>query len=340
MRRCARNRLVRSEPLRIRRWPGLPGPFDPLPSFAGGIATIATHRVGASSPRMVGMSLLAMAIGLSPPETVPEPGSDPTDRCEGSQTDIECAAMQLENPLSNVTAAIIENNTNYIIGPNDRAQNTMLLQPIVPLIPDSPVNLIILGRIPLVWSPDITRDTGTTFGLADITLSLFAGSRVGRIFFWGVGPALRFPTGTNERLGPIQDSDQFSLGPTASLVVTPGSFVIGFIANNLWSVVGDDDADSVHAFFLQPFFNYNLPSGWYLVTAPTIVSDWTAPDGEEWVVPVGAGFGRVRLLPKVGGGLNFQVQAFWNALHPSIGPQWQLRFQVAFFLPRLDAHSG
>jgi hypothetical protein len=48
------------------------------------------------------------------------------------------------------------------------------------------------------------------------------------------------------------------------------------LINNLWSFAGDEDRPNVNAMRLQPFFNYNLPEGWYLTTSPIITANWEA----------------------------------------------------------------
>jgi hypothetical protein len=52
--------------------------------------------------------------------------------------------------------------------------------------------------------------------------------------------------------------------------------------------------------------------------------------GQQWVVPVGAGVGRViKLFDKLP--INLQLGAYYNAVHPSqTGPSWQLRSQLTF----------
>jgi len=49
--------------------------------------------------------------------------------------------------------------------------------------------------------------------------------------------------------------------------------VTGVLINNLWSFAGNEDRPNVNAMTLQPFFNYNLPEGWYLTTSPLITAN-------------------------------------------------------------------
>jgi hypothetical protein len=40
---------------------------------------------------------------------------------------------------------------------------------------------------------------------------------------------------------------------------------------------------------IQPFVNYNLPGGWFLVPAPIVTANWEADSDHRWVVPLGGG---------------------------------------------------
>jgi hypothetical protein len=86
---------------------------------------------------------------------------------------------------------------------------------------------------------------------------------------------------------------------------------------------------------LQYFINYNLPNGWYLTSQPVITADWLAPDHDKWVVPFGGGAGRVFKVGKQP--INVQIQAFYNAVRPTVGPLtgpvWSLRFQLSLLFP-------
>jgi hypothetical protein len=79
------------------------------------------------------------------------------------------------------------------------------------------------------------------------------------------------------------------LGPTAVGLTTPGHWVIGALASNVRSVVGDDDAQDVNAFTFQYFVNYNMDDGWYVSTLPIITANWEADSDDRWTVPFGAG---------------------------------------------------
>ena len=106
----------------------------------------------------------------------------------------------------------------------------------------------------------------------------------------------------------------------------------GFLINNLWSFAGDEDRSNLNAMTLQPFFNYNLPKGWYLTTSPRHHRQLGGSKDNRWTVPIGGGIGRIF---KIGDQpVNAQLTAYYNVVTPDdIGANWQLRAQWTFLFP-------
>jgi hypothetical protein len=146
---------------------------------------------------------------------------------------------------------------------------------------------------------------------------------------WSVGPAIQFPTGTNE----VLSSRKWAAGPAGVALTMQGTWVIGVLAQNIWSFAGNNDRADVSQFLTQYFINYNLPDGWYLTSSPIITANWEAVGkGNKWTVPVGGGFGKVFRLGKLP--FNANLSAFSNVIRPDFGPDWTLRFQIALLFPR------
>lgn len=96
------------------------------------------------------------------------------------------------------------------------------------------------------------------------------------------------PTNTDSSLG----SDTWSAGPSVLLLTTPGSWVVGGFAQNIWDVASDKGEPNINKFTSQIFVNYNLQDGWYLTSAPVFTADWEADSNEQWTVPMGGGAAR------------------------------------------------
>jgi hypothetical protein len=115
-------------------------------------------------------------------------------------------------------------------------------------------------------------------------------------------------------------------------VYSKGPWVAGALLNNVWSFAGDSDRGAVSAFLMQPFINYNLPNGWYLVTSPIVTANWRAASGNQWILPVGGGVGRVF---RVGSQpINASLQAYANVVKPDNLGDVTIRAQIQFLFPK------
>ncbi len=120
-------------------------------------------------------------------------------------------AKKTQNPLADLISVPFQNNLNFGLGPHNRAQNVLNIQPIVPFHLTKDLNLITRTIVPIIRQPDLTKNSGNnTFGLGDINTSLFfSPSKPGKVI-WGLGPILQFPTATDEVLG----TRKWGAGPT------------------------------------------------------------------------------------------------------------------------------
>ncbi len=237
-------------------------------------------------------------------------------------------AQQTQNPVADLISVPFQNNTNFGLGPNDRTQNVLNIQPVVPFSVSSGWNLITRTIAPVVVQPDLASTSGSTTGLADIVFTAFLSpARPGKVI-WGVGPAISLPVGKDGL-----SSGKWSLGPSVVALTMFGPWVVGAIANNIWSVAGDEARADVNSMLLQYFINYNLPGGWYVVSAPIITANWEADSGNKWVVPFGGGAGKIFRIGKQP--MNASVQAYYNVVTPDdFGADWQLRVTLQLLFPK------
>jgi len=134
---------------------------------------------------------------------------------------------------------------------------------------------------------------------------------------------------TDDLLG----TGKWSIGPSVVVLTMPTPLVFGILVRQLWSFAGDSDRAHVSQFLAQVFVNYNLPKGWYLTSSPVITANWEPDSDNTWTIPLGGGVGRLFRLGKLP--IKAQVQAFYNFERPEFGPDWSLRFQWTFLLPKL-----
>jgi hypothetical protein len=232
----------------------------------------------------------------------------------------------------------------FNIGPGDRTQNVVNIQPVIPFSVSENWNLITRWITPIVYQPlpvpqppgSPNQQTGV-YGLGDLNPSFFLSPKKSKVI-WGIGPTLVLPTATNTTyLG----QGKFSLGPSVVVLVQPKPWTIGFLTNNVWSVAGQANFNSpgqvnkppVNQFLFQWFVNYNLQKGWYIKVAPIITSNWRATGGNQWTVPMGGGVGRIMKLGFQP--VNISAEFYGNAKYPTGASPWTLRLQFVLLFPKL-----
>ena len=254
-------------------------------------------------------------------------------RAQNQSVEDQTAELQrkTQNPVSDLISLPFQNNTNFDFGPDNEEQNILNIQPVMPFRLNEDWNLISRTIIPLIQMPELIPGKGDQFGLGDTVQSLFLSPAKAGKLIWGIGPVFQLPTSTNDVLG----QDKWCAGPTGVILAMKGPTVFGVLANNVWSFASADNTDKpqVNQMFLQPFFNYNFRKGWYLTSAPIITANWKADHGEQWVVPVGGGGGKIFKIGKQA--MNAQAQVFRYVESPSIGPdEWALRVQFQLLFPK------
>lgn len=238
-------------------------------------------------------------------------------------------AKKAQNPIASMISVPVQNNTNFGIGSFDRTQNVLNIQPVIPASLGG-WNLINRFIAPVIYQPDYTTESDGKFGLGDIVYQgFFTPVSEGKVT-WGIGPVVVLPTATNASLG----SGKWSAGPAAIVVAFLGKWVVGGVAYNSWSFAGKNDRADVNSGMLQYFVNYNLKKAWYITSAPSITVNWEASENNKWIVPFGAGAGKIFAIGNQK--LNGQISAYWNAVKPELmdGPDWTLRAQLVFLFPK------
>jgi hypothetical protein len=246
------------------------------------------------------------------------------------QSDLAKAA---QNPIANLISLPLQNNTNFNVGPQERTQNTLNVQPVWPFSIGEDWNVITRTILPVKYVSsgesigDATIpspiDDGHIFGLGDTTFTAFFSPKDSGKLTWGVGPVILVPTSTDDALGP----GEWGGGLSAVFLGMPGNWVIGSLFSNVW-------ASDVNLFTWQYFINYNIPdsNGLYLTSAPIMTANWEADSENRWTIPVGGGVGKIFTIGKQP--VNGQVSAYYNVEKPKFGADWQLRLQLQFLFPK------
>ena len=218
----------------------------------------------------------------------------------------------------------------------DNGDGTILnINPVVPVTVGD-WNLVNRALIPLAnvdgpivgpGNPSPEAGDGAS-GLGDINYSLYFSPVKYDKVIWGVGPSINMPTASDDQLG----SGKWSAGLTGVALTVPDWGSMGILGRQLWSFAGDSDRNSVNQTLIEPFLNYNLDGGWFLMTDLVMTANWEATSSNRWTVPLGGGVGRVF---KVGNQpINSRLEAYYNAVRPDGAPDWQISFTWQFLFPK------
>lgn len=235
-----------------------------------------------------------------------------------AQSDAE-VLQKSQNPVSNLISVPFEYDSGY--GNNVRNVSAWV-KPVIPMVLNDKWNLIARA---LINYQGLNIDNSTFKSFGNSTVTLFLSPRKPASFMWGAGPAVQVPMANTSAIG----SNALGLGPEAVGVYMKGPWLVGLLANNIWSVGGG--TSRINQALFQPFINYNLPQSWFISTAPQITADWTAKAGSQWTVPMGIGFGKMVKMGKQP--VVLSVFGYKNIKRPDTAFDYQLQFVMKFLFP-------
>lgn len=240
----------------------------------------------------------------------------------------EALAKASQNPLASMISLPFQNNTNFNVGPDNQTQNVLLVQPVIPFSLNEDWNLIQRTIIPVTTQPDFITGDGTNTGIGNTqVVAYFSPKEPFHGVTWGVSPVLMLPASNTD-----YGSKEWGYGLSAVALTMPGKWVIGGLVTQLWAPSGDNSAQ-INSTAMQYFINYNFSDGWYASTAPTMTYNSRAAAGDRWLVPVGAGGGKVFHWGKQA--MNFSLRAYKNVVKPTgNSSDWTLQTQLTFMFPK------
>ncbi|MGB6689934.1 MAG: neuromedin U, partial [Terracidiphilus sp.] len=226
-----------------------------------------------------------------------------------------------ENPVAAAISLPLQNNTFYGVGPYRRAENELLIEPVVPIRLSENWMLISRTIVPVVVVPRLTANAGVDYGLSNIQPQFYLSPVHTGKFVWGVGPQLWLPTATDDKLG----INKWGGGPAVVGLIRSGHLLAGTLIGNEFAGVNHVHENQMT---INWFAFYNMKRGWYVLTTPIVTADWTAERDKRWTVPVGGGAGRIF---KIGHQpLNARAEFFNDVRTTAGGTDWQMQTQLQF----------
>ena len=260
------------------------------------------------------------------------PGTElATEETPAAAESTDALRKAAQNPIASLISVPVQNNSNFNTEPDNRTQDVLNIQPVIPVRLSTNWNLITRIITPIIYQPTVSQPINQgASGFGDLNPSFFLSPAKASKIIWGVGTAVVLPTATNPFLG----QGKWSMGPSVVVLAQPGKWTLGALVNNVWSFAGQSSRPDVNQMLFQYFINYNLNKGWYITWQPTLTANWEASNGGRWVVPVGGGVGRIMRLGFQP--VNLTAQFYANAVHPPGASPWGLRLQIAFLFPKLS----
>jgi hypothetical protein len=234
-------------------------------------------------------------------------------------------AKAAQNPVANMVSLPLQYNFTTAGGLDSSTALVLNVQPVLPLPIGERWLIVSRTVVPFLSLP--LPNGQQAGGIGDIQEQAYLTKAKPGKLTWALGPVFSFPTATNE----IARSGQWGMGPGAVVLVMPGPWVIGVLANNIWRIGGAAHGDVLNTFTVQPFINFNLPHAWAISTAPLITSNWSATSDDRWTVPIGLGVSKVTHI--VEQPLNLGLQYYHDVSHPHRAGSEELRLFVAALWP-------
>lgn len=200
------------------------------------------------------------------------------------------------------------------------------IQPVIPIKLSEDWNLIVRTILPVAAWQSPAPGIGDHSGLSDTTQSFFFSPSVSNGgVTWGIGPALLYPTATDDSLG----NKRFGAGPTFVILKQDSGWTYGVLANHIWSFASVGSGGSnVNSTFLQPFVNYTFPNSFGITLNAQATYNWIT---DQWSAPVSLLFSRIF---KFGAQpVSFQIGPKYYVSTVTNGPRWGGVFNVTFLFP-------
>jgi len=156
----------------------------------------------------------------------------------------------------------------------------------------------------------------------DLFVNIGYGGTSERGYIGMVGLAVVAPTSSDTESA----RRQWAVGPEIVLGRTMNNGQFGVRVKHLKNLESDFPWETNET-SAKIFLARSLGNGWLIESNPTILYDWAALDGNEWLVPLGAGISKTFMAGPVPVKMSVELQKY--VVSPDrFGPDWFLRFNL------------
>src|SRR5579862_4696153 len=109
-----------------------------------------------------------------------------TDQTPAAATNADALRKAAQNPVASLISVPVQNNNNFGIGPDDRTQDVLNIQPVIPVRISQNWNLISRIITPIIYQPTVSQPVNQgAFGFGDLNPTFFLSpAKPGKII-WG-----------------------------------------------------------------------------------------------------------------------------------------------------------
>lgn len=267
---------------------------------------------------MVMTGLLLTAVACVPASMAQEAASP-------SAHSADDLARQVANPIAHLISVPLQHNMDFGIGPKNATQQTLNVQPVIPLELGNGWGLVTRTILPVVYHGSAFDGDEYRTGLGDTSLSMFLhGPPTPGGFMFGAGPIFRIPTATDDQLG----NRRWGAGPTVIMLQQSANWTFGVLASHAWSFGDSRERPDFNASAVQPFVSRTFSGGFSLSATSETVYDWTT---REWTVPLNVQAAQIVKIGTVPASIFLGPRVYLQ--RPKEGPDWGIRFGIQFLFP-------
>ena len=237
-------------------------------------------------------------------------------------------SKESENPVTRLIVLPLRYEADFLDGAYKATKSTFDVdQAVLPLTLNDDWALITRTKLPAISQPPKQLGERWASGLSNGYTTFFLSPARGVGFYWGVGPVVYFPSATTSALGV----NKWGSGPSMAFLKKDASpWEWGVVANNIWSFGGPPQgSDKTNSLLLNPFLSYHLDNGWSVESSPNVTANWVAKAGQQWIVPIGGGFGKVFRLGQQP--VKLSLDSYYNVIRPQASNQiWLMQVTLTF----------
>ena len=86
---------------------------------------------------------------------------------QAQEANLEELNREAQNPVADLISLPFQNNTNFNLGPHNRIQNVLNIQPVIPFHLGGDWNLITRTILPVIYQPDLMSSSSGTWGVGE-----------------------------------------------------------------------------------------------------------------------------------------------------------------------------